>query len=76
MKNIIKPGSKFKLPIYRTICKVCGCVFEYDKTDTINTGTFVYHKPLVRCPDCNAYLRHKDANKILNSKVNTDTMSL
>ena len=68
MINIIKHGDKK----FRVTCPICGCVFEYEYEDIVNT---IFH-PTVECPDCHTIIDHRPFNEVKSPEITWDKSPL
>ena len=50
--KVIKHGAK----VFKAICPICGCEFEYEYEDLRRECGFV---KFVMCPDCGEMIYHK-----------------
>lgn len=57
--KIIEKGTK-ETPVYRRTCPECGCVFEYNYSDTIRSGWSGGYQE-VKCPQCGYPVAHLNA---------------
>lgn len=51
--KVIKHGTK----VFRAVCPICGCEFEYEYEDLKTEYGFVRQ---VKCPDCGNFVTHQD----------------
>ena len=51
--KVIKHGTK----VFRVVCPICGCEFEYEYEDLKTEYGFVRQ---VKCPDCGNFVTHQD----------------
>jgi len=59
--KVIKHGKK----VFRTVCPICGCEFEYEKedlTEVVDKKSITYDAKVrvVKCPECEEEIKHSD----------------
>jgi len=53
--KVIKHGAK----VFKAICPICGCEFEYEYEDILRD----YFKQ-VKCPDCGEFIAHNEYKEV------------
>lgn len=64
MKRIIKRGYTFK-PYYHAICSKCGCEFECEDSDLINSS-------YTECPECGNIISESSMTRIIVRDIMED----
>jgi transcription elongation factor Elf1 len=63
--KVIKHGTK----VFRVICPICGCEFEYeldDLTEEVDKESLTYGAKVrvVKCPECGEKIKHKEYTEL------------